>query len=152
MGCPACSESDVSDSGSDNCGLMFDIRDVPYTYEGQTACIQGVIGEWCQSCGECFLDAAESSRVSMVMLGFNQRVRRASVVDENFVLRVRKKLALSQGEAARIFGGGINAFSRYESGRTRPPVALIKLLILLDRHPQLLSEICGVFGLPDRAG
>ena len=30
--------------------------------------------------------------------------------------------------AAAIFGGGVNAFSRYETGKTRPPLALVKLL------------------------
>jgi len=45
------------------------------------------------------------------------------------------------GEAGEIFGGGANAFSRYENGRTLPPVALLKLLRVLDRHPELLDEI-----------
>ncbi len=27
-----------------------------------------------------------------------------------------------------IFGGGVNAFSRYENGKTKPPLALVKLL------------------------
>ena len=44
-------------------------------------------------------------------------------------------------EAAEIFGGGVNAFSRYESGKTKPPVALVKLLKVLERHPDLLAEI-----------
>ncbi|MDO9052424.1 MAG: type II toxin-antitoxin system MqsA family antitoxin [Gallionella sp.] len=33
----------------------------------------------------------------------------------------RKKLSLDKREAAEIFGGGINAFSRYENGKTKPP-------------------------------
>ena len=37
--------------------------------------------------------------------------------------------------------GGVNAFSRYETGRTKPPLALVKLLKLLDRHPELLEEV-----------
>lgn len=37
--------------------------------------------------------------------------------------------------------GGVNAFSRYETGKTRPPLALVKLLKLLDRHPELLDEV-----------
>lgn len=40
-----------------------------------------------------------------------------------------------------IFGGGVNAFSRYENGKTKPPLALVKLLKVLDRHPDLLSEV-----------
>ena len=42
---------------------------------------------------------------------------------------------------ANIFGGGVNAFSRYEKGKTKPPLALVKLFKLLDRHPNLLDEI-----------
>src|ERR1700691_4202296 len=48
---------------------------------------------------------------------------------------------LDQREAAQIFGGGINAFSRYENGKTKPPLSLVKLLKVLDRHPELLNEI-----------
>ncbi len=58
-----------------------------------------------------------------------------------FIVHVRKKLAVGQREAAEIFGGGINAFSRYENGKTKPPLALIKLFKLPDRHPELLSEV-----------
>lgn len=42
----------------------------------------------------------------------------------HFITKVRKKLDLDQREAAEIFGGGINAFSRYENGKTKPPLAL----------------------------
>ena len=58
-----------------------------------------------------------------------------------FIVGVRTKLALDQREAAEIFGGGVNAFSRYENGRTKPPLALVKLLKVLDLHPELLNEV-----------
>lgn len=32
-------------------------------------------------------------------------------------------------------------FSRYNNGKTRPPLALIKLFKVLDRHPDLLAEV-----------
>ena len=76
----------------------------------------------------------------MAMLEFNQQVN-ASIVDPGFITYVRKKLALDQREAGEIFGGGVNAFSRYENGRTKPPLALVKLLKVLDRHPDLLDEV-----------
>jgi len=38
-------------------------------------------------------------------------------------------------------GGGANAFSRQENGKTKPPLALVKLLMVLDRHPNLLDEV-----------
>jgi HTH-type transcriptional regulator / antitoxin MqsA len=62
-------------------------------------------------------------------------------VDPAFIANARKKLALDQREAGEIFGGGVNAFSRYENGKTKPPLALVKLLKVLDRHPDLLNEI-----------
>jgi HTH-type transcriptional regulator/antitoxin MqsA len=50
-------------------------------------------------------------------------------------------LKLDQKEAAKLFGGGDNAFSRYENGKTKPPLALLKLLALLEKHPELLNEV-----------
>jgi len=37
--------------------------------------------------------------------------------------------------------GGDHPFSRYENGKTKPPLALVKLLKVLDRHPDLLEAI-----------
>ena len=126
-----------------SCGpasLIRDTRDIPYTYKGGSTTIPAVTGDFCPACGESVLDAAESSRVSAAMLEFNKQVN-ASIVDPAFIARVRKKLALDQRQAAEIFGGGVNAFSRYENGKTKPPLALVKLLIVLNRHPELLSEL-----------
>jgi HTH-type transcriptional regulator / antitoxin MqsA len=86
------------------------------------------------------LGPEESTRVSAAMLEFNREVN-AAAVDPQFIASVRKKLALDQKEAAAIFGGGVNAFSRYETGKTRPPLALVKLLKVLDKHPELLGEV-----------
>jgi HTH-type transcriptional regulator / antitoxin MqsA len=120
--------------------LERDTRDLPYTYKGETTTIPAVSGDYCPACGESVLDASESARVSTAMLAFHRQVN-ASIVDPAFITRVRKKLLLDQREAAEIFGGGINAFSRYENGKTKPPLALVKLLLVLDRHPELLEEI-----------
>ena len=70
-----------------------------------------------------------------------QTVSVAAIVNPEFIVGVRKKLALDQKEAAEIFGGGVNAFSRYENGKTKPSLALVKLLKVLERHPDLLEEV-----------
>ncbi len=130
MKCPACGAGK----------LVRDTRDISYNYKSETTKIPAVRGEFCPACGESVLAAAESKRVSAAMLDFNKQVN-ASIVDPGFIARVRKKLALDQRQAAVIFGGGANAFSRYENGKTKPPLALVKLLMLLDRHPNLLDEV-----------
>jgi HTH-type transcriptional regulator / antitoxin MqsA len=120
--------------------LETGMRDIDYTYKGETTVIQNVRGEFCAACSEAVLDKDEAARVSALMLEFNKSVN-ASLVDPIFVSRIRKKLALDQREAGEIFGGGPNAFSRYENGKTKPPLALVKLLKVLERHPDLLAEI-----------
>ena len=129
-----------------NCGaanLVNDTRDLPYTYKGETTILPQVAGDFCPACGESVLDATESRRTTNLMLEFNKQVN-ASIVDPEFIASVRKKLDLDQKEAAEIFGGGVNAFSRYENGKTKPPLALVKLLKVLDRHPDLLDEVRAV--------
>jgi len=97
-------------------------------------------GDFCPACAEVVLGASESDRYGAAVKAFIKQVN-AAIVDPGFVAGVRKKLALDQREAAEIFGGGVNAFSRYETGKTKPPLALVKLLRVLDRHPELLDEL-----------
>jgi HTH-type transcriptional regulator/antitoxin MqsA len=130
MKCPICGAAE----------LIHDIRDLPYIYKGENTTILGVTGDFCPACGESITDMEETERVMREMQAFNKQVN-AAIVDPGFIVSVRKKLDLGQKEAAEIFGGGINAFSRYESGKTKPPLALVKLLKVLDRHPDLLNEV-----------
>jgi len=130
MKCPSC--------GAAN--LVRDTRDLPYIYKGETTILPQVTGDFCPACGESVPDEAESRCTMNLMLEFNKQVN-ASIVDPEFIASVRKKLDLDQKEAALIFSGGVNAFSRYENGKTKPPLALVKLLKVLDRHPDLLDEV-----------
>jgi HTH-type transcriptional regulator / antitoxin MqsA len=130
MKCPVCGAAE----------LIHDTRDLPYIYKGESTTIAAVTGDFCPACAEAILDVEESVRTSELMLQFNKQVN-AAIVDPTFIVKVRKKLQLDQREAAEIFGGGINAFSRYENGKTKPPLALVKLFKLLDRHPDLLNEV-----------
>lgn len=130
MKCPVCGAAE----------LIHDTRDLPYTYKGENTLIPAVTGDFCPACAESILDAAESDRVMREMRAFSKQVN-AAIVDPSFIANVRKKLMIDQREAAEIFGGGVNAFSRYENGKTKPSLALVKLLKVLDRHPDLFNEI-----------
>jgi HTH-type transcriptional regulator/antitoxin MqsA len=130
MKCPVCGAAE----------LRHDTRDLNYTYKGETTILSHITGDYCPACAEVILDAEEAERYGQAVNAFHQQVNAASV-DPAYIAAVRKKLALDQREAAAIFGGGVNAFSRYENGKTRPPLALVKLLKVLDRHPELLNEV-----------
>jgi HTH-type transcriptional regulator / antitoxin MqsA len=130
MKCPVCGAAK----------LIHDTRDIAYTYKGESTVIPAVTADFCTACDESITDAGETKRVMDLMLAFNKQVN-AAIVDPAYIATVRKKLDLDQKEAAEIFGGGVNAFSRYENGKTKPPLALIKLLRVLDKHPNLMREV-----------
>ncbi|MDH2927790.1 MULTISPECIES: type II TA system antitoxin MqsA family protein [Lonepinella] len=117
-----------------------DVRDMSYTYKGQKTVIPAVSGKYCSHCDSVLVDPIDAQRVSETMIEFNKQVN-ATLADPLYIQRVRKKLKLDQRQAGAIFGGGVTAFSRYETGKATPPVALIKLLKILDKHPDLLTEM-----------
>ncbi|MDR8093107.1 type II toxin-antitoxin system MqsA family antitoxin [Burkholderia gladioli] len=130
MKCPNCGGAD----------LQHGKQDIPYTYKGESTVFEGIEGDYCPNCGEGIHGEKEGDRLSQLMLAFNKKVNTATY-DPAFILTVRRKLGLDQREAGELFGGGKNAFSRYETGDTQPPVSLVKLFTVLDRHPELLTEI-----------
>lgn len=130
MKCPSCGAAE----------LIHDTRDMAYTYKGESTTIPAVAGDFCPACGEVVLNREHGDRYSE-MLGQFQRQVNAAYVDPAYIATMRKRLDLDQRQAAEIFGGGVNAFSRYENGKTKPPLALVKLLKVLERHPDLLNEV-----------
>ncbi len=124
-----------------NCGrgnLRHAVKGVPYEYKGHENIVSKVSGWHCPHCHEVEFDTGEGKR-------FAEAIKRiAAEVDAREageLARIRKKLKLTQKEAARITGGGPNAFSRYERGKARPLSAVTNLFRLLDRHPELLNEL-----------
>ncbi len=117
-------------------------RSLKYTYKGRVVSIPRVTGDFCGHCDEVSMDLDQAQRVNALCAEFEKSVNSIGG-NPDFIRNVRKKLKLDQREAATIFGGGANAFSRYETGKAQPPVALVKLLQVLDRHPKLLAEVRG---------
>jgi HTH-type transcriptional regulator/antitoxin MqsA len=57
------------------------------------------------------------------------------------IRRIRTKLKLSQRAAGAAFKVGPNAFDKYERGLVEPSGPTVQLLLLLDRHPELLADL-----------
>lgn len=97
--------------------LRHAVKDVPYKYKGHTTVLPKIAGWHCPHCHEVEFDAGEGKRFAEAI----KRIAAEIDVQESAELaRIRKKLKLTQQEAARITGGGPNAFSRYERGKARP--------------------------------
>jgi HTH-type transcriptional regulator/antitoxin MqsA len=95
-------------------------------------------GAWCNKCEEGIVAGKEATASEALLDEFIARVDREEAAE---LARIRKKLGLTQKEAAMIAGGGHNAFSRYERGEAKPVAAVVNLFRLLDRHPELLKEL-----------
>lgn len=107
-------------------------------YSGTKTKVEGLSGWRCSGCGEVEFDA-RSARAYAAAGDALVMTRRAKQADE--FRRIRRKLGLSQVAAARLTGGGHNAFSRYERGEAAPLAAVVNLFRLLDKHPELLKDL-----------
>lgn len=76
----------------------------------------------------------------------NQRVREYQSNLEDFispaqVLELREKYDLTQIEASRIFGGGVNSFSRYERGINSPSALSSRTMLRCLRDPAFMEYL-----------
>jgi HTH-type transcriptional regulator/antitoxin MqsA len=113
-------------------------KDCAIEYRGHLATVRAIDGWHCPACGEVEFSGKEGARYAEAL----EKLRLKVDAEESAELaRIRKKLKLTQRRAAAIAGGGINAFSRYETGKAKPVAAVVNLFRLLDRHPELVDEI-----------
>jgi len=63
------------------------------------------------------------------------------------IKNIRLSLNLRQSDAAKLFGGGVNAFAKYESGDVTQSVSMDKLLRTANAVPQALEYL--IEGCPD---
>ena len=116
----------------------FEDETFTVTHAGAKAMIEGLSGWRCDSCAEVEFDADSARRYAAAgdKLVLQERAKQSKEIR-----RIRRKLGLSQIAAARLTGGGHNAFSRYERGEVTPLPAVINLFRLLDKHPELLKDL-----------
>ena len=115
--CPICEGS-----------LQREERTTAYTYKEHSKDIVQS-GEYCVVCGEGFLSSVDLKNSQKEIADFKRNVDHLLTTDE--VRAIRKKLKLTQEKASVLFGGGIRAFHKYETGenaQSRPLDILLKLM------------------------
>lgn len=113
-------------------------KDTVIAYRGHQTTVRAVDGWHCPACGEVEFAGKEGERYAQALEKLRLKVDAQEAAE---LVRIRKKLGLSQRRAAEIAGGGVNAFSRYENGKAKPVAAVVNLFRLLDKHPELMDEI-----------
>ncbi|MCF6262973.1 MAG: type II toxin-antitoxin system MqsA family antitoxin [Xanthomonadales bacterium] len=103
----------------------------------------------CYLCNNCGADPVfpEQIRRNHLSIADSKRVEDDLLTGAK-IKEIRNQLGLSQSDAARIFGGGDNAFSKYERGDVIQSKAMDKLLRLTAKHQVNLLELCSFAGMP----
>ncbi len=119
---------------------LIRFKDEAFTikHAGMSTTVKGLSGWRCDNCDEVEFDAESARRYAAAG---DELVLRARARQSKEIRRIRRKLGLSQVAAARLTGGGHNAFSRYERGEASPLPAVVNLFRLLDKHPESLKDL-----------
>lgn len=114
------------------------LRNTTYHYKGHSfEIVQPAL--WCDACGEGIISPEDNKAVALEMQAHRARID--GILTPIEIAKIRKHLKLNQKDAGLIFGGGVNAFNRYERGINPIPKPLSMLLSLLDKHPEQLQEL-----------
>lgn len=126
--CPICGEGHLS----------IQIDKNPVEYKG----VRELLGSFyavCDACGSEQADAAQTRANKRLMIAFKKRVDGLLTGAE--VRALRERLGLTQEEAAKVFGGGPVAFSKYETDDVTQSKAMDQLLRLAAELPAAFDRL-----------
>lgn len=118
--------------------LVRGIKKLSFKYHGQMISYDQP-GEHCNKCDDGIVTGVDIGVTEKYIHDRQCEIDGYLTSDE--IRKIRKNLSLTQKQAAEIFGGGPNAFSKYERGEIRQTKALDHLLRLLNKYPKYLSEL-----------
>jgi HTH-type transcriptional regulator/antitoxin MqsA len=135
MLCPVCEEGELSSS----------TYDADFEWDNVNVHLQGLECSVCSVCGSDPVLPAQLRRNQRRIADARRSVSGLLTGDE--VRRVRESLGLTQQEAASVFGGGSNAFSKYERGDVTQSVAMDNILRGVREFPRFFEFLCERAGI-----
>ncbi|MDO9429097.1 MAG: type II toxin-antitoxin system MqsA family antitoxin [Methylobacterium sp.] len=119
--------------------VMFrDTRPFTLHYKGSVRTFD-MPGWYCDGSGESIFTRADMKISDRELATLKATVENLATPAE--VARLRKTLGLSQAKAGEIFGGGLRAFQKYESGETSTSRVMTNLLRVVSRHPEEVEQM-----------
>jgi len=118
--------------------LNEEMRKENMQYKNKTLTIE-MQGDYCQECAEGFFNNEEQALITNRILLAKRKAD--NLLTPQQVKKIRKKAKLTQVEAQEIFGGGVNAFSKYERAEITQPRSTDILLRLIDNKKLSVEQI-----------
>ncbi len=125
--------------------LRIEIYSDRFEYRGQQLAVDGLQCWLCDHCGAEIIRPDQIRHGDRVFADARRRADGLLTGDE--IVQIRKALGLTQRQAAELFGGGSNAFSKYERGEVTQSVAMDRLMRVTARFPALLGSLAQDAGL-----
>jgi len=93
----------------------------------------------CNGCGREFVPKPQILRGEIALRNAKKKVD--GLLSSEEISRARATLSISQEQASKVFGGGKNAFSKYERGEVSQSVAMDKLIRVCLKHHHVFREL-----------
>ncbi len=132
--CPLCGEGH----------LTAHTEEMVTEYEGRTGTVTLRFTE-CDVCGSEITNEADSRANKRAMLAFRKSVD--GLLSGTEIRALREHYGITQDQAARLFGGGPKAFSKYETDDVAHAVSMDRLLLLVRGSEAAFRELVVISGL-----
>ncbi len=126
--CPICEAGELHEH----------IEPIEVEYRGHTALLDSRYSV-CDACGSEQASAAQTRQNKRATIAFRKTVD--GLLTGAQIRALRESLGLTQAQAARIFGGGPVAFSKYEHDDVAQSDAMDKLLRVANAVPEALAHL-----------
>lgn len=101
----------------------------------------------CNQCGDEVIFPEQIKRNDCILRDAWRKID--GLLTAQKIIALREKLNLTQQEAAKVFGGGVNAFSKYERSEVIQSVAMDRLMRCALEFPEVflwLKQQAGLIG------
>lgn len=133
--CPVC------ESGT----LVARVGDKAIRFEGSSLLVKNLQYSECEACGEKVVLPRQAKQNDVIYA--DAKKDRLELWTCGKIEAFRKKWVLTQAAASQVFGGGVNAFSKYERGevlQSRPMDLLMRVFDEIEEARLFLSDRAGV--------
>lgn len=134
--CPVCGEG-VLETRQDHTYKFFVGR--------QKHAITGLEHSVCNVCGTSLCSADQTDRNAAKIEAYQNEL--PDYISPESIAALRARYNISQSVAATIFGGGLNAFSKYERGEVCPSSAAATLMVLALKSKEFFVALAQAKGV-----
>lgn len=138
--CPMCEDGTLQERSD---------RQFSFRYLRRVHTVDGLEHAVCDRCGtSSFLPGQMERNKARI-----EKVQRSLVgyIGPQDILALRERYGLTQKLAARIFGGGVRAFSKWERGEVKPAEPTAKLMRLALNDPRAMGSLVKMAGLDPKS-